>query len=54
MDDYGTVLYSLPHMFTIEADRYGFSLWCNHKFVFAADTLEEVFIAYGSHLKNGR
>lgn len=50
-------LYALPHKFTVHPDQHmagAYVLMCNGKFSFWAETLEEIFIAYGNHLKHGR
>ncbi len=51
-------LYTLPHKFTVHKERHGnggnFILKCNGNFVYWAETLDEIFIAYGNHLKHAR
>ena len=50
-------LYALPHKFTVHPDPEMagcYILMCNGNFSFWAESLDEIFIAYGNHLKHGR
>ena len=50
-------LYELPHKFTVNSDpdaKGCFILMCNGNFVFWASSIDEIFIAYGNQLKNGK
>lgn len=47
-------LYTLPHKFTVhrsKIDGTSFVLMCNGNFVSCAETLDDIFIAYGNQLK---
>jgi len=50
-------LYTLPHKFTVhpDSDMDGcFVLLCNGNFVHWAETIDDIFIAYGNHLKHAK
>jgi|DEB0MinimDraft_3_1074331.scaffolds.fasta_scaffold36160_2 hypothetical protein len=50
-------LYTLPHKFTVHPDSEMdgcFILMCNGNFVHWAETLDDIFIAYGNHLKHAK
>jgi hypothetical protein len=50
-------LYTLPHKFTVHPDSNMdgcFVLMCNGNFVHWAETLDDIFIAYGDHLKHAK
>ena len=50
-------LYTLPHKFTVHPDSEMdgcFVLMCNGNFVHWAETLDDIFIAYGNHLKHAK
>ena len=49
-------LYTLPHKFTVHSteivgNQTSFVLKCNGNFVYWAETLDDIFIAYGNQLK---
>lgn len=44
-------VYDLPHAFYITKDGADtFTLWCNGKFVYWNESVEQVFIVFGRHL----
>lgn len=48
-------LYDLPHGFYITeedepGETVGFILWCNGKFVYWNESIDQVFIVFGRHL----
>ena len=45
-----TKLYDLPHTFYVTQDSEGYVLWCNGKFVYFNEDLDQVFIVFGKHL----
>ena len=50
-------LYTLPHKFTVHRSRIdgtSFVLMCNGNFVSCAETLDDIFIAFGNHLKHAK
>ena len=50
-------LYTLPHKFTVHPDSEMdgcFILMCNGNFVHWAETLDDIFITYGNHLKHAK
>jgi hypothetical protein len=46
------VIYTLPHGFYITEDKEStYTLWCNGKFVYWNECVDNLFMVFGKHLK---